>query len=286
VTIGSVKRRRLDFTEAELRALYEEQQLSTTAIARLFGCSRSGVRSHLITHGIPRRPPTTEPLYSRRSFSEDALEKAYLIGFRDGDLHVHKANHHETSRTIVIACATTKDEQIELIRSLFEPYGRVNVTSTPRQSVITCWVDLSFSFLLAKSDRVPCWALDNTQCFAAYLAGYVDAEGAIGVKRATKASQLVIRSGDVGILRSCQTKLTQLGVDCPPITLVKLAGGRDGVAGPIYHRDHWCLAVYRQDALNKLFGMISPFMRHAKRRQDMENAWDNLRCRSLWSVNS
>jgi hypothetical protein len=276
---------RVGFTEPELRELYEQKELSSRAIAQLRGCQKSTVLSAMVTLGIPRRPPRSEPIYPRQSFSGDPIEKAYLIGFRDGDLHVHKANHHETSRTIVIACATTKDEQIELIRSLFEPYGRLNVSSTPRQSVITYWVDLSFSFLLAKSERVPRWALENKQCFAAYLAGYVDAEGAIGVKRATKASQLVIRSGDVGILRSCQAKLAQLGVDCPPISLVKSAGGRDGVAGPIYHRDHWCLGVYRQDALNKLFEMISPFMRHAKRRQDMEIAWHNLRSRSLWSVN-
>ena len=286
MTLASVKCRRLDFTEAELRALYEEQQLSTTAIARLRGCSRSGVRSHLIALGIARRPPTTEPVYPRRSFSDDPLEKAYLSGFRDGDLHVHKNNHHETSPTIVVACASTKDDQIKLVRELFEPYGRVNISSGPRQSVVTCWLNLSFSFLLQKSEQVPPWAWHDERHFASYLAGYIDAEGYIGVKRATKASQLVIRSGDVGILRSCRAKLVQLGIDCPPISLVKSAGGRDGVSGPIYHRDHWCLAVYRQDALNKLFEVISPYMRHAKRRQDMETAWHNLRHRSFWLVNN
>jgi len=147
-------------------------------------------------------------------------------------------------------------------------------------------LNLSFSFLLQKSEQVPQWVLHDERHFASYLAGYIDAEGHIGVKRATKASQLVIRSGDVGILRCCQEKLAQLGVDCPPISLVKSAGDRDGVAGPIYHRDHWCLGGYRQDPLNKLFEMISPVMRHAKSRRDMENAWHNLRSRSLWSVNT
>jgi len=122
----------------------------------------------------------------------------------------------------------------------------------------------------------------DPNCFAAYFAGYIDAEGHIGVKKATCASQLVVRSGDVGILRSCHAKLLELGIDCPPITLVRSAGQRDGTTGAIYRRDHWCLAVYQQRALSRLFEIVSPYMRHPKRRRDMETAWDNIRQRPYW----
>jgi hypothetical protein len=161
----------VDLPEIELRSLYVDEQLSSREVARLRGCSKTAVLSALRRHGIDRRPPRLEPIYARQSFAGDPLEKAYLIGFRDGDLHVHKANHLESSRTIVIACASARPEQLELIHSLFEPYGRGNVSTTPRQSVITCWVDLSFSFLLSKSERVSTWITADRACFGAYLAG-------------------------------------------------------------------------------------------------------------------
>jgi hypothetical protein len=126
---------------------------------------------------------------------------------------------------------------------------------------------------------VPRWALEDTQFFAAYLAGYVDAEGAIGIKRATNASELVLRSGDVGILQSCQERLVQLGIRCPPLTLVRRIGERDGAVGPIYRRDYWSLGVYQQASLNAVFELIAPFMRHTKRRRDMLVAWDNVKVR-------
>jgi hypothetical protein len=267
---------RTRFSEAELRSLYEQQLLSTRAIARSHNCHKSAVLTALIAYGIARRPSRREPVYPRQNFSGHALEKAYMVGCRDGDLDLHKANHRETSKTIIVACASSKLEQIDLIRSLFEPYGHVHISSTPRQSVITCFLDLSFSFLLHKSECVPMWALDDRQCFAAYFAGYVDAEGCIGVKRTTNSSSLVVRSGDLGILQSCRAKLLELGIDCPPLTVVRSAGQRDGANGPIYRRDYWCLAVYQQVALDRVFELISPFMRHPKRRRGMQRAWNNV----------
>ena len=128
---------RARFSEVELRSLYQHQQLSSRAIARLHNCGKSAVLAALVDYGIARRPSRREPVYPRQSFSGDALEKAYMVGFRDGDLHVHKANHRESSRTIIVACASSKLEQIDLIRALFESYGHVHVSSTSRQSVIT-----------------------------------------------------------------------------------------------------------------------------------------------------
>jgi hypothetical protein len=99
------------------------------------------------------------------------------------------------------------------------------------------------------------------------------------VKRSTRASEVLLRSGDIGILRSCQEKLVDLGIACRPLIRLKAAGERDGTNGPIYRRDYWSLAIYRQAAVNHLFELISPYMRHAKRRNDMMMAWDNLRLR-------
>jgi len=203
---------------------------------------------------------------------------AYLSGFRAGDLCVYKANHSDTSQTITVACASTVWEQIELVRSLFEKYGALNLSKGEKQTVITCYLDLSFSFLLEKDDQVPSWVLSDQRYFAAYLAGYIDAEGYIQVKRHTNAAEMVIRSYDVNILRTCWATLQGLDVICPPVYLVKQKGSRDA-DGPLYHKDYWGLGIYRRDSLCRLFSLIAPYLKHPKRRRDMLKAWENAKAR-------
>lgn len=272
------------FTEAEARDLYERQRLSLCAIAQQKGCHPETVRDYLILHNIPRRSIAEAKIrHPRKSFSGEPIEMAYLLGFRAGDLYVYKANHSETSRTVVVACASTILAQIELIRMLFEQYGAINLSRTPKQMVITCYLDLSFSFLLAKDDQVPPWVLAAQDCFAAYLAGYLDAEGCILIKKHTRAAEVIIRSYDVQILKTCWGKLQELGVIAPPVWLVKQAGTRDG-EGPIYHKDYWGLAIYRRASLLRLFALVAPYVKHTGRRQALLAAWENVKARLSHSM--
>lgn len=269
------------FTEPELRDLYERQRLSLTQIAEQKGVHNETVRQYLILFGIPRRSIAEATIrYPRTSFSGNLIEKAYLLGFRAGDLNVHLANYSPTSETVTVACTSSVPEQIELIRSLFERYGHVHLSTGAQQSVITIFLDRSFSFLLPKEDRIEEWVLADKQHFAAYLAGYIDAEGCIQVKRRTHASELIIRSYDVCILRTCQSVLQTLGVVCPPIHYIKREGERDG-NGPVYHHDYWALGVFRQESLARLFALIDLYLKHPVRRQDMMSAWQNIKvCQS------
>jgi hypothetical protein len=275
---GSVMARTL-FAEEELYDLYKRQRLSLRAIAQSKGCHRETVRQYLILYGIPRRTVAEAKIkHPRQSFSGDPREKAYLLGFRAGDLYVHKANYSDTSQTVTVACTSTVPEQIELIRSLFEPYGAINLSEGKKQTVITCYLDPSFSFLLEKDDRIPPWVLSNRDNFAAYLAGYMDAEGCIQVKRHTGAAEVIMRSCDVNILRTCWTTLQELGIVCPPVYLVKPEGERDA-DGPLYRKDYWGLGIYRRESLCRLFSLVAPYMKHPKRRRDMMAAWENAKAR-------
>jgi len=267
------------FTQEELRDLYEQQRLSTGAIALRKGCHHSTVWQYLILYDIPRRSVAEAKIkHPRKSFSGDPVEKSYLLGFRAGDLYVYKANYSDTSQTVTVACASTVPEQIALIRSLFEPYGAINLSEGKRQTVITCYLDLSFSFLLEKDDRILPWVLSNRDNFAAYLAGYIDAEGCIQIKRHTGAAEVIIRSCDVNILKTCWTTLQESGIVCPPVYLVKPKGDRDA-NGPLYRKDYWGLGIYRRESLCRLFSLVAPYMKHPKRRRDMLAAWENAEAR-------
>lgn len=267
----------IHFTEEELRDLYQDQRLSLATIAQQKGCHPETVRQYLLLHNIERRSVSEAKIkYPRRSFSGDPIEKAYLLGFRAGDLNVQTANSSPTSQTIIVACTTTRPEQVKLFYSLFEAYGHVAQYQSSGQSFIVCYLDRSFDFLLEQEDNVPDWILSDQHCFASYLAGYIDAEGCIQVKRWTRASEVIIRSYDKGILRACWTKLQDMDVVCPPVYLVKGKGGHDA-GGPRYHEDYWGLGIYRQESLLRLFALIEPYMKHSKRRQDMLTARQNIR---------
>ncbi|MBI5650455.1 MAG: hypothetical protein HZC40_08430 [Chloroflexi bacterium] len=268
---------RVRFTEEELRELYEQQRLSIRAIAKQKRVHPETIRDYLILFGIARRSVAEAKIkYPRRSFSGDAIEKAYLLGFRAGDLNVQTANFSPTSQTIIVACGTTRPEQVALFRSLFEAYGHVAQYQSSGQLFAVCYLDRSFDFLLEQEDRVPDWIIAEPCCFASFLAGYIDAEGCIQVKRQTRASEVIIRSYDKGILQACWTRLQELDIICPPIYLVQTKGARDA-DGPIYHGDYWGLGIYRQMSLLRLFTLIEPYMKHSKRRQDMLTAWKNIR---------
>src|SRR5207247_5680529 len=105
-------------------------------------------------------------------------EMAYLVGFRHGDLHVELVVN-----TIVVKCTSTRAEQVELFRELFEPYGHVytdeaTLSRRKRQSIgMIARLNRTFDFLLPKQDQLPEWVRESDATFFAFFAGYLDAEG-------------------------------------------------------------------------------------------------------------
>jgi len=73
-------------------------------------------------------------------------------------------------------------------------------------------LDESFGFLLA-SKLEPCEHFTSTQAGAAYLAGFFDAEGSIGIYRNAKTTALVLAfyNTDLGLLRRIHQTLSALG---------------------------------------------------------------------------
>ena len=194
-------------------------------------------------------------------------EKAYLIGFRLGDLNVRM--DLPTSKTIQVRCGTTIPAQVDLIRGLFEPFGHVNTRKgTIGETQVECHVDMSFDFLLPKEDRVPDWAKDDDTCFWAFLAGYMDAEGYIGLKktRSGRSAIVEIASCDIGILSDLLAGLRDRGIVCPNLYLKTRAGTVDR-RGTRTNRDFYILRVIRKASLDQLFQHVSPFLKHGDKQR-------------------
>jgi hypothetical protein len=257
----------------EVARLYIDEGLSLNAVAARLGCSQRTVTRRLVAAGITRREDGSEPRYARADFSGNIAEKAYLIGFRIGDLHV--AIH---GRSIVIKCTSTRGEQIALFRMLFERYGHVftdeaTVTRRQRQSIgMIARLNMTFDFLLPKQDSVPTWILASDEPFFAFLAGYIDAEGYfrtyVTPKQPKPRARLEVRSYDSVLLAQLGNGLNARGIICTPARLRVRAGytNRYGVRS---NRDLWGLGVHRRDALQRLITLIEPHLKHPRRRRDM-----------------
>ncbi len=265
----------------EVRRLYVDERLSLVRTAARLGCSESTIRRKLAAAGVQCREDGSEPKYARADFSGVAAEKAYLIGVRIGDLHVAM----EGSRTVVVKCTSTRAEQIELFRALFEPYGHVytdeaGLAGRKRQSIgMEVRLNMTFDFLLPKQDAVPAWILEEDEAFFAFLAGYIDAEGYFHtyVKRnqPKPLACLEIRSYDSVLLTQLGEGLNARGIRCAPARLRVLAGYTNGY-GVRSNRDLWGLGVHRKQSLQLLATRIDRYLRHARRRRDMLRALSTI----------
>lgn len=266
--------RGINISEEKLKELYFDIRLSTIKIAKLYHCGDETIRHRLHKFGIPIRSKfEANRIYSVYDFDGTSKEKSYLIGFRIGDLWVGLIR--ENSQTICVRCSSTKWEQINLIRDLFSSYGhvRINERDKRRAIKIRCHLNMSFDFLLNKKDEIPKWIYKDNQYFMAFLAGYSDAEGHMGVRKDNTAVFL-ISSYDKNILHQIYKKLNTLNIKCLTPKITRKKGYKDDFG--IRNGDKWEIGVFRKSSLLRLLDSMGAYLRHPKNIKAMKSVIENI----------
>ena len=277
---SSIMKRRMDMLDADLRELYVVQRLSTPQIAKLYRCSDQAIARRLKTMGVKLRSMSEAHLVlhgnfgQQRAFNGDPMEKAYLIGFRTGDLSAGRRPH---SDVVWVYGGSTRREQLDLIRSLFEPYAPLHVHTN---GYLFGSLHCSFSFLIDKSDQVPAEVLKDDKLFLAFFAGLVDAEGCfcVSLRRGTPWASFVLGSTDRLILDQCREKLVALGVHCSKLSLARRAG-QPSSNDVLARKDQWQVSVVAKESVLRLIEYLKPHLKHAKRCADMQRVEENVRWR-------
>lgn len=261
-----------------LERLYLSEKMSPKQIAIHFGCNRQTIINHLRLHEIRVRTKgegtaLSKIVHRRADFSGNQVEKAYLVGFRIGDLTVDMAN--PGGQTIRASCASTRPEQIELIKNLFEQYGGIILNGPYKNNrvFIQCMLNMTFDFLLPKTDNIPGWIMEKDETFCAFLGGYVDAEAHIGIS-GNKAS-FRLATADSNILAIIHKRLLQFRIECPE-PYVWLKSGYVNKNNITSRKDIWRLGVYSAKSLKLLLKTLLPFLRHRKRQKDAETVLNYL----------
>lgn len=262
----------LNLSKETLEDLYLNQHFSTWKIAKMLGYARSTIYSKAISFKIPLRSRAqSHIIYARKDFNGDLAEKAYLIGFRIGDLRIRK--FYKNSETVKVDCGSTKFDQINLIKFLFSPYGRVWIGKPNRRNAIQieCHLNNSFGFLLSK---IPArWIFKCKKYFFSFLAGFTDAEGTIYIS--DNRAHYALGNYDLPLLQKIKDGLDKFTIKTPKITCHKRKG-LIGSFGYKYNHDYWILSINRKKDLIKLFNLLSPFLKHKNRIKHMQLAIENI----------
>lgn len=266
---------RVNLTKEQLEDLYINKKLSTWSIERKLNISRGTIHRKLKKFNIKSRDRSdSHIIYSKTNFSGDLIEKAYLIGFRIGDLGVRKV--YTNSKIICVASGSTIDEQIELINNLLKNYGKVWIKKTKNGRInIQVFLNLSFEFLLSK--EFPSWVEKDKQSFFSFLAGFSDAEGHIGLSN--NMAYFSLGNYDSKLLFILYENLNKFGINCNK----PLADNRKGKVnnqGYKYNSNYYTLRIHKKSDLLKFLLEIKPYLKHGNKVKDLNRAILNIEGRN------
>jgi len=273
-------RRSLIIPKSKLNDLYMKQRLASRKIAKAYGCAYSTIDYKIREYGFPIKTLAAAHITTpRKNFNGNQTEKAYLIGFAMGDLRVRKK--WLNSETINIDCGSNKKEQINLISRLFKPYGRVWIKKQPNRKnyiQIECSLNSSFDFLWKKRILMSGWILKNKRYFAAFLAGFTDADGCFSVTNKGLAFY-ALGNYNSQLLIQIRNQLRKIGIDCPKLTEGKTKGyvSKEGYK---HKQNYWLLQINKKSHLLRIFNLIGPHLKHQIKIKDMERAKKNIEFRN------
>jgi len=264
-------------SKRKLQELYINKRLSAQKIADMLNCGETTIFRKLKIFNIKSRDSSDSHIkYSRRSFSGNKFEKAYLVGFAMGDLRT-RIGGKKDSKTLKVGCGSTKKEQVQLFKKLFEKYGRVWIGQPDKKGRINmeALLDMSFSFLL--NAKIESYKIFRRQdLFNRFLAGFIDAEGSFFITK--NQAEFAIGNYNFQLLRKIRNNLLKNKIDVPKLNQdKKLYVSKEGYRRKKYY---WHLLIHKKDSILKLTQLIGPFLKHEKRKLDMGRIIANIERRN------
>lgn len=263
--------KRVNLDKNQLMDLYINKKISSWNIGKMLKIPRSTIYRKLRKFKIVIRDISEAHIVYRKSnFSGDLIEKAYLIGFRIGDLGVRK--QYKKSHIICVATGSTIKEQIDLFKILFEKYGHV-WSKQAKNNKFNVQVNLneSFDFLLSK--EFPDWVENKKETFFSFLAGFSDAEGCISKSKGKDYYSL--GNYDKPLLIKIQDNIHRYGITCRGLYTDKRKGTVNS-EGYIYSSNYSSIKIHAQEDLLRFLYELRPYVKHKNKVKSLNLAIDSL----------
>lgn len=270
-------RKPIEISKEDLSKLYIDQKLTQKQIANKLGHSVYGIERRMKIYEIKGRTyHESHKVREKFNFSDNLAEKAYLIGFRLGDLNVYRVK-----KLIQVRCSTTIQNQVDLIEGLFKNYGYVHIWKAKRGTFeIVVLLNESFNFLIPKQDAIEEWILRDKKLFLSFLAGYSDAEGSYYLKKSRykngsiPGANFEIQTYDKNILKTISSEIFCLGVE-NKFYLSRKAGYSDK-RGVKNNKNAWRFAITKKQFLWDFIKIIEKFHKHKGKLDDIDKIRSNL----------
>ena len=249
-----------------MRKEYEKTG-SVRLLSRKYTLDRKYIRKLLIEEGT-RLLSSLESIqlanlkFEKTPCTTRVEERAYMYGFVLGDVHVHK----KSSVTLRLVTHTTHETFVDLFKSIFERYGHVYCRYIEKSRSWRVSIDVdseSFSFLYLQGSSLPELVKRN---FLSFLAGFVDADGSIILRKSGKYFQYIIRlCGEDGVLlKEIISCLQEMGISCSFFKNATAGETRvlDGVT-LTYNHDYYAFDICRKEEVIRLLRIIP--LRHEEK---------------------
>ncbi|MBI5401371.1 hypothetical protein HZB05_00900 [Candidatus Wolfebacteria bacterium] len=266
-------RRNIFIPLGELKRLYIDDGLTSLDLAKKLNCSDATIRNKLHKLGVKLQPGGRRKFkYKKFPFNGSGTEKAYMFGFRVGDLNVYRPN--PKSKILVVRCHTTILDQVDVIKHLFGKYGMVRISESKNNSYhVNCYLDLSFEFLIKKI-FIPQWAKNNKTNSLAFIAGYTDAEGSFRLNQGK--GRFKIDSYDYFVLSWMYNFLQRFNIN---VKFRRISKKGESYGKGNWNNDLWRLNINDANSLEKFINLISPFLLHRGRIKDAKMVLKNIKQR-------
>lgn len=271
---------RVNISKESLKDFYINKRLSTWKIERKLNIPRGTIYRKLKEFNLLIRDRSDSHIrYQKKDFSGNKIEKAYLIGFRLGDLGVKK--QYPKSKTIVVASGSTIKEQIRLIKKLFNNYGHIWSKNSGNKINILIILNTSFEFLINKD--FPLWVEKNNKFFFSFLAGFTDAEGCIS--KNNNLDYYSLGNYDKNLLFAIHRNLNKFEIKCKP-PWEDNRKGKTNSQGYIYSSNYWSLRIHDKENLLKLLLALKPYIKHKNKIKALYMAISSIKDRNRRNQNA
>ncbi|MFH1769154.1 MAG: LAGLIDADG family homing endonuclease [Parcubacteria group bacterium] len=268
-----MSRKKISINSGVLEDLYLRRNLSPYKIAGILNCSFTTISNRLREYSIPLKSPSFARMrYAKYDFDEDLVNKAYIIGFRIGDLNVYKPT--ENSETIIVRCHTTQYEQVEVMKSLFESFGHVQISCNKQHFHVNCYLNGSFDFLLDSVDDMLGWIKKRSHSLA-FIAGYVDAEANLIINQGK--ARFKIDAYDKEVLQWISNWLSENNIENKLGKIYKR--GQILKWRKPFRKDLWRLNINHGSSIERFLLASLPYLKHSKRIADAKLCLENVKTR-------
>lgn len=247
----------------EIIKFYSKEMMSLKKLAKIFKSNKLTIRKILEENGIKIRNneeaiQLANTKHIKLPFDGNDCEKAYMLGLIKGDI----TPFPKSKFTLKLTSSSSRKAFIELFKNVFGKYGPTYIYVIKDNLSHYIWkitseLDLSsFNFLL--SPQID-FLQKNKQLMLNYIAGIIDSDGSIFIRKTGKYFQYILRiyNEDLSLLQTIKDFLEKEKF-APNLYVFSKKGSSRKINGRtiVYNNNYYVIELSQREKVVKLIRLL------------------------------